>query len=70
MLVYDRRVGAFGFSGLEGRIKKVRCLEDGSELKLVTPWNGEDHPRAAFVELGNATLYDERDTVLELELQN
>ena len=39
MLVYDRRVGAFGFPGLEGRIKKVRCLEDGSEtflLNLVT----------------------------------
>lgn len=68
--IYDRRVGAFRFPGLEGKVKKVRFLEDGSELRLVRPWNGEDHKKDAFVELENAKLYDERDTVIEIELKS
>lgn len=66
--IYDRRVGAFRFEGLEGKVKKVRILEDGAELKLCRPWNGHNFPNDAFVELDIAGLYDERDTVLELEL--
>lgn len=66
--IYDRRVGAFRFEGLEGKLKKVRILEDGAELKLFRPWNGVDHPNDAYVDLDIAGLYDERDTVLELEL--
>ncbi len=66
--IYDRRVGAFRLEGLEGKIKKARILEDGAELKLIRPWNGEDYPEDAYVELDIAGLYDERDTVLELEL--
>lgn len=66
--IYDRRVGAFRFEGLQYKVKKVRILEDGAELKLLRPWNGEDSPEDAFVELGVAGLYDEKDTVLELEL--
>jgi alpha-L-fucosidase len=66
--IYDRRVGAFRLEGLEGKLKKARILEDGAELKLVRPWNGEEYPEDAYVELDIAGLYDERDTVLELEL--
>lgn len=63
--IFDRRVGSFR---LEGKLKKARLLEDGSELPLIRPWNGENYPDDAFVELGVAGLYDEKDTVLELEL--
>ena len=66
--IYDRRVGAFRFEGLENKVKKVRILEDGAELKLCRRWNGQNFPDDAFVELDIAGLYDERDTVLELEL--
>ena len=66
--IYDRRVGAFRFEGLEGKLKKARILEDGAELKLFRPWNGGDYPDDAYVNLDIAGLYDERDTVLELEL--
>ncbi len=66
--IYDRRVGAFRFECLEGKVKKVRILEDGAELKLVRPWNGGEYPKDAYVELDVAGLYDEMDTVLELEL--
>lgn len=66
--IYDRRVGAFRLEGLEGKLKKARILEDGAELKLVRPWNGAEYPEDAYVELDIAGLYDERDTVLELEL--
>ena len=43
-------------------------MEDASELPLSRPWNGENYPDDAYVDLGVAGLYDERDTVLELEL--
>lgn len=66
--IYDRRVGAFRLEGLEGKLKKARILEDGAELKLMRPWNGAEYPEDAYVELDIAGLYDERDTVLELEL--
>ena len=66
--IYDRRVGGFRLDGLEGKLKKTRLLEDGSELPLSRPWNGTAYPDDAYVDLGVAGLYDERDTVLELEL--
>ena len=66
--IFDRRVGSFRLDGLEGKLKKTLLLEDGSELPLIRPWNGGDYPEDAFVELGIAGLYDEKDTVLELEL--
>ena len=61
-------MGGFRLEGLEGKLKKARLLEDGSELPLSRPWNGENYPDDAYVDLGVAGLYDERDTVLELEL--
>ena len=67
--IYDRRVGSFRLEGFGGKLKKVRLLEDGSELKIEVPWNGHDYPDDAFVDLGTAALNDERDTVLELTLQ-
>ncbi len=66
--IYDRRVGSFRLEGLEGKIKKARILEDGAELKLSRPWNGSEYMDDAYVDLDIAGLYDERDTVLELEL--
>ena len=51
-----------------GKLKKARLLEDGSELPMLRPWNGGNYPDDAYVDLGVAGLYDERDTVLELEL--
>ncbi len=66
--IYDRRVGSFRLEGLEGKIKKARILEDGAELKLSRPWNGSEYMEDAYVDLDIAGLYDERDTVLELEL--
>ena len=53
---------------MEGKLKKARLLEDGSELPMLRPWNGGNYPDDAYVDLGVAGLYDERDTVLELEL--
>ena len=67
--IYDRRVGSFRLDGLEGKLKKARHLEDGAELELLRPWNGVSYPEDAFVNLGVAQLFDERDTVLELELK-
>lgn len=66
--IYDRRIGAFRFERMAGKFKKVRLLADGSELKTGMPWDGRDYPMDEFVDLEVAGLYDELDTVVELEL--
>ncbi|SHO48117.1 alpha-L-fucosidase [Anaerocolumna xylanovorans] len=68
--IFDRGVGSFRLPGLEGRIKKARILEDGAEVRIERPWNGSEYPKDAFVQLEIAGLYDEKDTVLELELKS
>lgn len=69
--VFDRGIGPIYFQGLKGRIKKARLLADGSELKVEVPWMAEqysDIESGAFIHLAGATLPDETDTVIELEL--
>lgn len=66
--IYDRRVGGFRMEGLVGKAKKVRLLSDGSELKMIRPWNGTDYPSDLYVDLEHDALYDPIDTVLEVEL--
>lgn len=67
--IYDRGIGPVNFRGLNGKIKKARLLADGSEIKVETPWNAHDYPEDAFINFSNATLPDEADTVVELELE-
>lgn len=66
--VYDNSIGPLNLRGLNGKIKKVRLLADGSELKLLEPWNAVAYSDDAFVHLGSSKLPDELDTVLEIEL--
>lgn len=69
--VYDRGIGPIYFAGLKGKIKKARLLADGSELHVATPWMAEnysDTDQGAFITLAGAELPDEKDTVIELEL--
>lgn len=66
--VYDNSIGPLNLRGLNGKINKVRLLADGSELKLLEPWNAVAYSDDAFVHLGSSKLPDELDTVLEIEL--
>lgn len=66
--VINKSIGPINLRGLAGKIKKARLLRDGSELQILRPWNAEDYPEDAFVEITGVTLPDTTDTVVELEL--
>ncbi|MDD7536238.1 MAG: hypothetical protein SPK48_02220, partial [Bullifex sp.] len=54
------------------RVESVRRLSDGSEIELITPWNGEGFPDYTFlnVDESNHQLPDPTDTVLEIRLKD
>lgn len=66
--IYERGIGPINFRGLNGKIKKVRLLADGSEIKLDRSWLTTDYAQDAFIEFPTSKLPDEVDTVVELEL--
>lgn len=65
--VYHRFTDAVCLPGLHNKVKKARLLEDGCELSIARPWNAHN-PEDLYVNLEIAGLYDELDTVIELEL--
>lgn len=67
--VFDRGIGPVNFRGLAGKVTKARLLSDRSEIRIQRPWNATEFVDDAFIEFGSAALPDERDTVVELELQ-
>ncbi|SFS71534.1 alpha-L-fucosidase [Paenibacillus sp. BC26] len=66
--IYDRGMGPINFRGLNGKIKRARLLADGTEIKVETPWNAWEYPHDAFISFSGASLPDEVNTVVELEL--
>lgn len=72
--VFEPPIGPLGLAGLNGRVKKVRLLADGSELRIVQPWNTLDFSDYIFVNFGEPEhlthpVPDDIDTVLMLELE-
>lgn len=72
--VFEGSIGPLCLSGLNGKIKKARLVSDGSEIKLIKPWNVFEYPHDAFINFGTPEhftfpLPDETDTVVELELE-
>ena len=63
-----------GFVPLTGirpdQIKKVRLLQDGSEMLVADSWITDNYPDIAFVSFGaSPELPDPIDTVIEVELK-
>ncbi len=72
--VFEPPIGPLTLSGLRGKVKRARLLADGSELKLIRPWNTFDFDDYLFINFGTPEhlthpLPDEIDTVVELELK-
>ncbi len=67
--IFERGIGPVNFRGLNGKIKKVRLLADGSEIKLAHSWVTADYSQDAFIDFPSSRLADEIDTVVELELE-
>ena len=63
---------SIGFVPLHGiqreKIRKIRLLSDGSELKIANFWSVVNYPDVVFVELSDTPrLPDETDTVIKIE---
>jgi alpha-L-fucosidase len=67
--IYDRGVGPTNFVGLANKVKRARLLKDGSEIKLVNPWNAAAFKDDLFISFDSQVLPDEMDTVIKLELK-
>lgn len=71
--IFESSIGPLGIQGLKGKVKKARLLSDGSELKLIKPWNTMDYNDYIFINFGKPEhlthpLPDDIDTVVEFEL--
>lgn len=71
--VLQGSIGPLGLLGLQQRVRRARLLADGSELRLIRPWNTLDFPDCLFLNFGRPEhlthpLPDRIDTVVELEL--
>ena len=72
--VMEPQAGGICLSGLAGKIKKMRLLSDGSEIKSGQYWNLSEYPKDAFFFLNpgsydNYPLPDPVDTVVEITLK-
>jgi alpha-L-fucosidase len=71
--IFEGNIGPLSIMGHNDKIKKVRLVSDGTEMKLVKAWNTYEYPDDAFINFGPVEhftykLPDEIDTVVELEL--
>lgn len=71
--VFDGSIGALFLEGLNEKVKNVRLLMDGSEIKIIRPWNGNEFPNDTFINFGPNDVYtyplpDSTDTVVDMEL--
>lgn len=71
--IFDGNIGALPVPGIQGKVKKVRLLSEGSEMKLIDTWNIKEFPDYAFINFGPNDVFtypipDDIDTVVEFEL--
>lgn len=71
--LFEQCIGPIPIPGVKNKIKKVRLLSDGREIRVFTPWNAQGYDEYEFINLGRPEsitflLPDEIDTVLEIEL--
>lgn len=71
--ITESSTGAILLEGLGGKIRKARCLKDGSELLLSTPLMAQEYQSCAFLNFQRPEYFyyaiqDDTATVIELEL--
>lgn len=69
--ILENNIGGIPLYGIsKASIKKIRLLQDGSEVKPLDFWTTQNYPDIVFVKLSEkAALPNNIDTVLEIELQ-
>lgn len=71
--VFDGNVGALPLQDLKNKVKSIRLLSDGSEIKPIDAWNTKEYPEDLFINFGKEETHtyplpDDIDTVVKLEL--
>lgn len=76
--IFERPIGPIALRGMNGKIRFARLLSDGSEVRVIRPWNVDRYPDDAFLAFHNKLEGNEAetgpnlpnaiDTVVELEL--
>lgn len=67
--IMEKPMGPILFEGLgRGKVKRVRMLSDGSEIKTDKPWNVPAESPHLFVSLPPNATFDPLSTVVKLEL--
>ena len=71
--IFEPSIGPLGLSDLINKVKKARLLSDGSEIKIINPWNTFDFDNHIFINFGSPgqltyPLPNDIDTVVEFEL--
>ncbi|NLY73255.1 MAG: alpha-L-fucosidase [Tissierellia bacterium] len=73
--IFEASIGPLAIAIPSNIIRKARLLADGSEIKLIRPWNTMDYNDHAFINFGSPEhltypLPNDIDTVVELTLDN
>ena len=70
--LYENTIGPLPLMGLQReKIRSIRYLATGAEIKLSTSWVHSDYPNIVFADLGpDPELPDDIDTVIEVTLLN
>lgn len=70
--VFENAVGAIPIQGIDrNRIRRIRVLESGHEVHIVTHFNYSDYPDVVFADLGeDPVLPDPVDYVLKVEVSD
>ena len=68
----NRQAGALPIQGIDrNRIRRIRVLESGHEVHIVTHFNYSDYPDVVFADLGeDPVLPDPVDYVLKVEVSD
>lgn len=68
----ENAIGSVPLYGISrDKVKAVRLLSDGSELKIADNWIVNNYPDIAFVDISSSPyLPDEIDTVVEVVLED
>lgn len=72
--IFEEQVGAICLPKMAGKVKSMRLISDGSEIKETFYWNLQEYADNAFFFLDNRAsdcypLPDEKDTVVEITLK-
>ena len=69
--IMENGIGGIPLYGIrKDKVKRVRLLSDGSEIKIANNWVVNNYPDIAFVEVSSTPfLPDAIDTVVEITLK-